>query len=326
MSQRADASRRGGGEAAPPLALTPELPEGLRLLCPPGWKDYVLLDSGDGAKLERFGAYTLVRPDQQAMWKRHLPRERWEAADAIFEKGGASEAGGVWIEKRPIPERWPMSYDGLTFWARLTTFRHTGVFPEQATHWAWIHEQIARAGRPIRMLDLFAYTALSTLFAARAGARVTYVDASRPAMGWARENAESAGLADQPIRWMLDDAPKFVRREARRGQTYDALLLDPPVFGRGPSGEIWRLYESLPPLLEVCQEILSDRPLFVLINAYAIDVSPTTLANLLSDLMGGFGGRIDAGELGLREEGTGRVLGSGMFGRWMEGEAPESPP
>lgn len=285
---------------------------------PRGWHDYALLDSGEGAKLERFGAYTLVRPEQQAIWKRHLPIERWEAADAIFEKGGSSEAGGEWIEKRRLPARWPMRFDGLSFWARLTTFRHTGVFPEQAVHWEWIQRRIERAGRPIRMLDLFAYTALSTLAAAKAGAEVTFVDASRPAIGWARENADAAGLADRPIRWILDDAVKFVKREARRGSRYDALVLDPPVFGRGPGGEIWRFYESLPILLDVCRQVLSDSPLFVLVNAYAIDVSPTTLANLLADLMAGYAGRIESGELGLREEGTERVLGSGMYGRWEE--------
>jgi 23S rRNA (cytosine1962-C5)-methyltransferase len=274
-----------------------------------------LLDSGEGAKLERFGPYTLVRPEQQAIWKRHLPVERWEAADATFEKGGSAE-GGEWIEKRRLPPRWPMRFDGLAFWGRLTTFRHTGVFPEQAVHWDWIHRKVAEAGRPIRVLDLFAYTALSTLAAAKAGAAVTYVDASRPALGWARENAEEAGLADLPIRWILDDAIKFARREARRGRSYDALIMDPPVFGRGPGGEIWRFYESLPVLLDACGQVLSDRPLFVLINAYAIDVSPSTLANLLDDLMVGHAGRVESGELGLQEEGSGRILGSGMFGKW----------
>ena len=288
----------------------------MTLLLPTGWTDYALLDSGEGAKLERFGAYTLARPEQQAIWKRRQPAARWEAAVAVFEKGGSADAAGTWIEKRRIPKRWPIRFADLTFWARLTTFRHTGVFPEQAAHWLWIQEEIARAGRPIRLLDLFAYTALSTLFAARAGAQVTYVDASRPAMGWARENAEAAGLSDRPIRWILDDVMKFVKREARRGSRYDALVMDPPVFGRGPSGEVWRFYESLPLLLDVCQQLLSDHPLFVLINAYAIDVSATTLANLLGDLMAGRGGRISAGELGLREEGTDRVLGTGMYGRW----------
>lgn len=209
-----------------------------------------------------------------------------------------------------------MRYDDLTFWARLTTFRHTGVFPEQSVHWRWIREEIERAGRPIRMLDLFAYSALTTLVAARAGAQVTYVDASRPAMGWARENQTASGLQNLPIRWILDDAIKFLRREARRGVRYDALVMDPPVFGRGPKGEIWRFYESLPVLLDLCGQVLSDRPLLVLINAYAIEASSVMLANLLVDLMAGRGGSIEAGELGLREQGSERILPAGIYGRW----------
>jgi 23S rRNA (cytosine1962-C5)-methyltransferase len=283
-----------------------------------GWDDYALLDSGEGAKLERFGAYTLVRPEAQAIWRRRLPVERWEAADAFFEKGAGES--GAWIERRPMPDRWPMHYHGLTFWARLTGFRHTGVFPEQAVHWRWIGELVERAGRPIKLLDLFAYTALTTLFAARAGAQVTYVDASRPAMGWARENQEIAGLTDRPIRWILDDAIKFVRREARRGVRYDALVMDPPVFGRGPKGEIWRFYESVPVLLDACQQVFSDRPLFVLINAYAIEGSSVMLANLLDDLMDGRGGSIEAGELGLRQQDSERILPAGMYARWTSAE------
>ena len=279
--------------------------------------DYTLLDSGEGAKLERFGAYTLVRPDQQAIWRRRLPVVRWETADAVFEKGAGDS--GDWVLKRPLPERWLMREAGLAFWARLTSFRHTGVFPEQAVHWRWIRETIERANRPIRVLDLFAYTALSTLAAAQAGAQATYVDASRPAMGWARENQEASGLGNAPIRWILDDAIKFVRREARRGTRYDALIMDPPVFGRGPKGEIWRFYESVPILLDACRQILSDRPLFVLVNAYAIEASSVMLANLLGDLLDGRGGAIEAGELGLREQGSDRVLPGGIYGRWSAG-------
>lgn len=290
----------------------------ISLRTPVDWTDYALLDSGEGAKLERFGAYLLVRPEPAAIWRRLLPVARWEAADAIFEKGAGE--GGAWIERQPIPARWPMQYDNLTFWARLTSFRHTGVFPEQAVHWRWISQAIARAGRPIKLLDMFAYSALTTLFAARAGAQVTYVDASRPAMTWARENQQAAGLTALPIRWILDDVVKFVRREARRGVTYDALVLDPPVFGRGPRGEVWRFYESLPVLLDLCKQILSDHPLLVLINAYAIEASSLMLANLLEDLMAGRGGRIEAGELGLRQEGAERVLPAGIYGRWESGE------
>lgn len=286
----------------------------LPLRIPTEWSDYALLDSGEGAKLERFGRYTLVRPEQQAIWHRRLPAARWEAADAIFEKGAGES--GAWNRRRPVPDRWPMQFAGLRFWARLTGFRHTGVFPEQAVHWRWITQLIERAGRPIRLLDLFGYTALTSLFAARAGAQVTYVDASRPALTWARENQEIAGLSEAPIRWLLDDAIKFVRREVRRGSTYDALVMDPPVFGRGPRGEIWRFSESLPILLDLCKQVLSERPLFVLINAYAIEVSSMTLANLLGDLMEGRGGQIEAGELGLAEQVAARILPAGMYARW----------
>jgi 23S rRNA (cytosine1962-C5)-methyltransferase len=288
------------------------------LKTPIGWTDYALLDSGDGSKLERFGPYLLVRPEQQAIWRRHLPRERWEAADAVYEQGVGD--GGAWTTQRSVPERWLLHYDGLTFWARLTGFRHTGVFPEQAVHWRWIRETIERARRPIRLLDLFAYTALSSLAAAQAGALVTYVDASRPALTWARENQEASGLLDRPIRWLLDDAIKLVRREARRGATYDALILDPPVFGRGPKGEIWRFYESVPILLDACGQILSEQPLFVLVNAYAIDVSGVTLANLLADLTAGRGGTIEAGELALQEQELGRLLPAGRYARWLSAE------
>jgi 23S rRNA (cytosine1962-C5)-methyltransferase len=284
------------------------------LLVPTDWTDYVLLDSGEGAKLERFGRYTLVRPESQAIWRRRLPPERWDQADARFEKG--ADDTGAWIQRRPIPERWPMQYDGLDFWARLTSFRHTGVFPEQAVHWPWIRRLVETAGRPIRCLDLFAYTALSSLAAARAGAAVTYVDASRPAMNWARENAEASGLSGAPVRWILDDAIKFVRREVRRGATYDALIMDPPVFGRGPNGEIWRFYESVPLLLEACRGLLSERPLLVLINAYAIDISSLTLANLLADLLAGRGGDVEAGDLALPRQGDGRLLAAGVYARW----------
>jgi 23S rRNA (cytosine1962-C5)-methyltransferase len=314
MLYHRDAAGEDQGQRARGL---PRIASSSLLQLPGPWSDYALLDSGAGAKLERFGPYTLVRPEQQAIWQRRLPAASWDVADATYEKGAGDS--GAWTQRRPMPDRWPLNFDGLTFWARLTGFRHTGVFPEQAAHWRWLREQIARARRPIRVLDLFAYTALSTLAAVQAGATATYVDASRPALGWARENQDASGLASAPIRWILDDATKFVRREARRGATYDALVLDPPVFGRGPKGEIWRFYESVPVLLDACRQILSERPLFVLINAYAIDVSSVTLANLLLDLLAGYGGTIEAGELGLAEA-SGRVLPSGRYGRWSGGE------
>ena len=286
----------------------------IRVRVPSDLTDYALLDSGEGAKLERYGPYVLARPEPQAIWRRSLPVARWETADARFEKGAGES--GEWIEHRPIPPRWLMREAGLTFYARLTSFRHTGVFPEQAVHWRWIRQTIEGAARPIHVLDLFAYTALSSLAAAQAGARVTYVDASRPALTWARENQEASGLTDAPIRWILDDAIKFVRREARRGVRYDAIVMDPPVFGRGASGEVWRFYESMPILLDLCRDVLSQLPLFVLINAYAIEASSLMLANLLDDLMAGHPGQIEAGELALAQEGSDRILPGGIYGRW----------
>ena len=286
----------------------------IRVRLPTELTDYALLDSGDGAKLERYGPYVLARPEPQAIWRRSLPVARWEAADARFEKGAGES--GEWVERRPIPARWLMREAGLTFYARLTSFRHTGVFPEQAVHWRWIRQAIEGAARPIHLLDLFAYTALSSLAAAQAGARVTYVDASRPALTWARENQEASKLTTAPIRWILDDAIKFVRREARRGARYDAIVMDPPVFGRGASGEVWRFYESMPSLLDACRDVLSEQPLFVLINAYAIEASSLMLANLLDDLMAGHSGQIEAGELALAQEGSDRILPGGIYGRW----------
>jgi 23S rRNA (cytosine1962-C5)-methyltransferase len=220
-----------------------------------------------------------------------------------------------------MPERWPMRWDGLTFLAELTPFRHTGVFPEQAANWVWIRRLVEGAGRPVHVLDLFGYTGLATLVAAAAGASVTYVDASRPSIGWARENQAASGLADRPIRWMLDDALKFVRRETRRGVRYDGVIMDPPVFGRGPKGEIWRFFTSFPPLLEACREVLAEQPLFLLVNAYAIDSSSLMLRAVLHDAMAPYRGTVEVGELVLAQEtpapdGSERLLSTGIFGRW----------
>ena len=294
------------------------------VLRPTGWTDYELLDSGEGAKLERFGPFVLERPEQQAIWRRSLPAEAWARADALF---GRAEGGGEphWILRREMPPRWQMRYGDLTFWAELTPFRHTGVFPEQAANWVWVRRLIEGAGRPVRVLDLFGYTGLASLAAAAAGASVTYVDASRPSIAWARENQAASGLQDRPIRWILDDVLKFVRREIRRGVRYDGVIMDPPVFGRGPKGEIWRFYSSFPPLLEACRAVLSPDPLFVLANAYAIESSSLMLRNVLHDAMATYGdrygGSVEAGELVLAQrtpapDGSERLLSTGIFGRW----------
>ena len=278
------------------------------------WRDYELLDSGDGAKLERFGKYVLVRPDRGILWRRSLPDKVWNDAGAEFV--AAENGEGKWECKREFPERWQMRYGNLSFWARLTPFRHTGVFPEQAPHWDWMIEKIKSAKRPISVLNLFAYTGIATLAAASAGASVTHLDASKPTIGWARENAELAQLSDRPIRWILDDAIKFVKREGRRGKKYDAIIVDPPVFGRGPQGEIWRFAKSFPALIEACKVVLSEQPLFVVTTAYEIEESSLMLANILADWLGPYDGNIDAGELVLQPRNGNRPISTSVYARW----------
>lgn len=287
-------------------------------LSPEGWTDYELLDSGEGAKLERFGAFTLVRPDKGIFWSRSLPAKRWEDADAIFQQPESGE--GQWVQRRPVPAQWLMHYGDLAFWARLTPFRHTGVFPEQSPQWDWIAKQIRASRSAVNVLNLFAYTGIASLAAAAAGAQVTHVDASRPTVAWARENAAAAGLQDRPIRWILDDVLKYVRRESRRGKRYDAIIMDPPVFGRGPKGEIWRFGKSFPLLLQACKDILSERPLFIVVTAYAIDESSLLLYNLLSEWMKGHRGYVTSGELVLQDSAAHRPLATAIYARWSYSE------
>lgn len=286
----------------------------LSLLTPENWRDYELLDSGDGRKLERFAAFTLDRPEPDALWSRRLPHDRWREADARFEM--AAEGGsGEWHYTRPVPEKWEMRYQplGLRFTAACRPFRHTGVFPEQAAHWDWMVDALKRGGERARVLVLFGYTGLATLALARGGAEVVHVDASKPAMAWARENAAASNLEDKPIRWLIDDVLAFVRREQRRGNRYDGIVMDPPAFGRGPKGEIWRFNSSLPRLIEACADVLSPDPLMLLVNAYAVPASATMLRNLVQDLTPKTG-HADAGELAL--EGGGRTLATGIYARW----------
>lgn len=285
-----------------------------RTLVCAGWDDYELLDTGGGAKLERFGDYVLARPDTQAIWQPRLVPDFWRAAHATFRRDAGE--GGAWQCMPDMPRSWPMRWNGLSFRSELTSFRHTGVFPEQAEHWTWIDDTIRRAGRPVRMLDLFGYTGLASLVAARAGATVTYVDASRPAMAWARRNQELSGLTDRPIRWLLDDAGKFVAREKRRASEYDALVMDPPVFGRGPKGEIWRFGEHFPRLFAGAADLLSADPVLVLVNAYATEISPISLANVVADSLERRGGTLEFGELVLAPRRPGRHLPTGIYARW----------
>jgi len=287
----------------------------LTLLTPAHWRDYELVDSGDGAKLERFGPYLFARPEPQALWRPLLPVGAWEGADATFRAGGDEESGR-WVYRRPIEQRWPMAYGDLRFWAQATPFRHLGVFPEQASHWDWTGELIGAAGGAPRVLNLFGYTGLASLAAAAAGAAVTHVDASKKAIAWARENQSLSGLEERPIRWIVDDALKFVRREARRGARYDGLILDPPKFGRGPQGEVWKLEESLGALLADCRAVLAERPLFVVLTAYAIRASALSLSHLLRETMAGWGGVVTAGEMTLAERSGGRQLSTAIFAAW----------
>lgn len=286
------------------------------LLSAEGWKDYELLDSGDGVKLERFGSYIFIRPEHQAVWKPALPAARWDSAHAEFRAEAAEETGGRWVVRKTVPDSWEMHHRELRFKAHFTSSRHLGVFPEQAAQWDWIADQIRLADHPIRVLNLFGYTGLASLAAAQAGAEVTHVDAAKKSIGWARENLELSGLERRPVRWILDDALKFVQREARRQSLYDGIILDPPKFGRGPKGEVWEVFEMLPTLLDACRAILAPKPLFVVITAYAIRASALSLYYSLSEKLVDLGGSLECGELVSVERSARRVLSQAIFARW----------
>lgn len=278
--------------------------------------DYELLDSGDGRRLERFGGYVLDRPDPEVIWSKSLSEAEWKKADAKFMR--AERDKGNWVKNISIPEKWQMSQQNISFWVKLTPFKHTGFFPEQVGQWENIYDKIKTQKAKVKILNLFAYTGIATLFAADAGAAVTHVDASRPAISWARENQEASGLTQKPIRWILDDAIKFVEREIKRGNRYDAIVMDPPVYGHGPTGKVWEFSKDFPMLLNSCKKLLSDNPLFVLVNAYAVSTSPTSLANILQGTFGDLGGTVEHGELTLKEESAGRLLSTGIWARWSK--------
>ena len=280
--------------------------------------DYALIDSGDGEKLEQYGPYRIVRPEGQAIWQRALPEKAWQEVDAVFTGDTDEEGIGRWrFPGTPLGETWPMRHDGIDYLGRFTSFRHVGVFPEQASHWNHMEAMIRQAGRPVRVLNLFGYTGLASLVAARAGAEVTHVDASKKAIGWARENQEVAGLSDKPIRWICEDAMKFAEREERRGSRYDIVLFDPPAYGRGPKGEVWQLFEDLPTLVELCREILTPKPLGVVLTAYSIRASFFAIHALMRDAFAGMGGTVESGELVIREQSAGRALSTSLFSRWV---------
>ena len=280
--------------------------------------DYALIDSGNGEKLEQYGPYRIVRPEGQAIWQRALPAKEWEAVDAVFTGDTDEEGMGRWrFPKLPLGETWPMKHDGIDYLGRFTSFRHVGVFPEQASHWDHMAGLIQRAKRPVKVLNLFGYTGLASLVAARAGAEVTHVDASKKAIGWARENQEMAGLGNRPIRWICEDAVKFAEREERRGNDYDIILFDPPAYGRGPKGEVWQLFEDLPALADTCRSILTPKPLAVVLTAYSIRASFFAIHALMRDTFAGMGGTVELGELIIREKSAGRALSTSLFSRWM---------
>lgn len=273
-----------------------------------GWEDYELIDSGDGKRLERFGKYFLVRPDPQAIWKPMAEQSLWNKADAIFDRN--------WNNKNGVPEKWLIKYNKLSLYLKLTPFKHTGIFPEQKINWDFIDEKIKNSGREINVLNLFGYTGVSTLVAANAGAKVTHLDASKPSITWLRENQEASDMMNKPIRIIVDDALKFTSREIKRGTKYDAILMDPPVYGHDPKGNVWEFNKDFPKLMENVSQILSNDPLFVIVNTYAISSSSIMLENVMKDYLGNLGGKIQIGELALKEKTGGRLLSTGIFGRW----------
>ena len=278
------------------------------------WKDYEVLDTSQGEKLERWGKYILVRPDPQVIWNTPKRDARWRSFDARYER--SATGGGKWSNLR-LPERWQIRYGELTFNIKPMNFKHTGVFPEQAANWDFIMHTIRGAGRPVSVLNLFAYTGGATLAAAAAGASVCHVDAAKGMVAWAKENAKSSGLENAPVRWIVDDCGKFVEREIRRGRRYDAIIMDPPSYGRGPSGEIWKLEENLYPFVELVAKVLSDRPLFMIINSYTTGLAPSVLGYIMDTLVTKkYGGHTECGELGLPVSASGLVLPCGSTGRW----------
>lgn len=285
------------------------------------WKDYEVIDCSKGEKLERWGDYLLVRPDPQVIWDTPKKETGWRKMNGHYHR--SSKGGGEW-EFFQLPKEWTIQYSlpinkKLTFHLKPFSFKHTGLFPEQAANWNWFSQLIADAvskGRQVKVLNLFAYTGGATLAAAAAGASVTHVDASKGMVTWAKENAISSGLKDAPIRWLVDDCVKFVEREIRRGNHYDAIIMDPPSYGRGPKGEIWKIEESVYPLVQLCSQILTDNPLFFLINSYTTGLQPAVLSYMISTVLGTANGTVTASEIGLPVSSNGLVLPCGASGRY----------
>lgn len=288
-----------------------------RLLIADDWDDYELLDSGDLQKLERFGSQTVIRPDPQAFWTPQKPTQSWRA-DARFASKSSEEDSGNWEVLSPSAlETWPMRWNGLTFTARRTAFRHMGVFQEHSVHWKFAQEKIRAAGRPVKVLNLFGYTGMMSLACAAAGAEVVHLDASPKSNGYGKDNQALSGLSDRTIRWIADDAMKFIAREIRRGNTYDGIVLDPPKFGRGPKNETWRFEESFPELMDAVAELLSDEPLFMITTAYAVRLSYLALAQTMGDRVKHLGGTLETGEMAIPQSGSDRLLPTALYARWF---------
>ncbi len=286
-----------------------------------GWDDYALLDSGQGRKLEKFGNVRVSRPEPQALWEKSLPEAEWNKADAIFTNASEKEDDdkGSWSQRGKLPETWPVKVEGVTMLCRLMSYRHMGLFPEQRPHWSWIASQCKNSKKPLKILNLFAYTGAASLICAANGAEVTHVDASKKAIGWCKENQEASGLGNAKIRWICDDAAAFVAREGRRGNKYDGILLDPPRYGRGPDGEVWKFETDVAPLLAACADILSDEAKFMILTAYTMRLSSLTLQHMMVDALKGRKGSLDHGELHLADQGKKRPLATSMFCRWSQG-------
>lgn len=283
------------------------------------WTDYEILDTSRGEKLERWGDYLLVRPDPQVIWDTERKAPGWKRMNGHYHR--SKKGGGEW-EFFGLPEQWTIQYplcqgqNTLTFNLKPFSFKHTGLFPEQAANWDWFGEKIRNARRPVKVLNLFAYTGGATLAAAASGASVTHVDASKGMIGWAKENARSSGLGEAPIRWIVDDCVKFVEREIRRGNHYDGIIMDPPSYGRGPKGEIWKIEEAIHPLIRLCSQLLSDDPLFFLVNSYTTGLAPAVLTYMIATELKKYNGTVDSQEVGLPVTESGLVLPCGASGRW----------
>lgn len=278
-------------------------------------KDYELIDSGEGFKLERYGDFVMSRPDPEALWNKYLDKKDWDKAHLLFERNSMKSK---WIIKKDVPKSWNIEFGGLSFIIKPTSFKHIGLFPEQMLNWQWMENLIKKSNRKISVINLFAYTGGATLACAKAGASVCHVDGSKAAVVWARENALLSGLEDSPIRWMIEDVVTFLKREIKRGNKYDAIIMDPPSFGHGPKDELWKIEDDFLLLMSLCKELLSNDPLFVLINGYTAGYSSLVYENNLKELMVNHNGKIESGELSIEEVSSKKLLPAGIYSRWSK--------